>query len=119
LEDFSSASQFADKAMEVCHQIDDKLSIADIYRTKSIIERKLNNYPLAESYLQSSLRLNEKMKNTLNVAETSYELASLYGDLTRQDEKQKYLREALTRYREVQAEERVQKIEKLLTQSIS
>ena len=114
LEDFSFASQFADKAMEVCHQIDDRLSIADIYRTKSIIERKLNNYPLAESYLQSSLRLNEKMKNTLNIAETSYDLASLYDELNRNDEKQEYLREALKCFRKVQAMERVQKLEELL-----
>jgi tetratricopeptide (TPR) repeat protein len=119
LEDFESASQFADKAMEVCHQIDDKLSVADIYKTKSVIERKLKNYSLAESYLQTSLRLNEKMKNILNIAETSYELASLYGDLNRHEEKQSYLREALKRYREVQQSERVKKIEQLMTHSVS
>lgn len=117
--DYENASNFADKAMEVCHHIDDKLSIADIYRTKSIIERKLNNYALAESYLQSSLRLNKKMKNILNIAEASFELANLYGELNRQNEKQEYLKEALKHYREVQATERVQKIEKLLQQTIS
>jgi tetratricopeptide (TPR) repeat protein len=118
LEDFGSASQFADKAMEVSHQIDDKLTIADIYRIKSAIERKLQNYTLAESYLQSSLRLNEKMKNVLNIAETYYDLATLYGELDRIDERQECLREALKGYREVQVSEQVQKIEGLLAQAI-
>ena len=39
LKEFDSALSFADKSMEVAHQIDDKLTIADIYITKSRIEK--------------------------------------------------------------------------------
>ncbi|MCK7537641.1 MAG: tetratricopeptide repeat protein [Marinilabiliales bacterium] len=66
MENCEAALAFADKALEVSHVIDDKLSIADVYRTKSIIEKKMKNYSKAENYLQSSLRLNKNKENVLN-----------------------------------------------------
>lgn len=116
--DFENAHRFADKSMEVCHQIDDNLTMADIYKTKSLIEKNLKNYEKAENYLQSSLRLNQKMNNILNIAETSFELANLYGELNRMHEKEEYLRTALKCYREVQASERIQQVEEMLSTDI-
>ena len=51
LHDYQLASAFADKAMEVCNRLNDRLSIADIYKIKGIVERSLKNYSAAENYL--------------------------------------------------------------------
>lgn len=118
LKEFDAAKSFADKAMEICHQIDDKLTMADIYKTKSMIEKNLKNYETAEHFLHSSLRLNVKLKNILNVAETSFELASLCGEMNKMEEREKYLHDALKYYREVMASDRVRQIEEMLTPKI-
>ena len=48
--DYIMAEAFAEKAMQICHKIDDKLSMADVYKIKGIIQRKLKNYDKAENY---------------------------------------------------------------------
>ena len=92
--------------------------MADIYKTKSEIEKHLKNYEKAENYLLSSLRLNEKMNNILNIAESGFEIARLYGEFNRKQEREEYLRESLKRYREVQAFSSVQKVEEMLALKI-
>ncbi len=80
LNDFPLAIAFADKAMEISYKINDRLSIADIYRVKGIIQRKLENKELSENYLQTSLRMNKELDNKFNQAETSFELGLLYKE---------------------------------------
>ena len=115
LEEYQIAGAFADKAMEVCHRIDDKLSIADVYKIKGIIERNKKNYQLSENFFLSSLRLNKKMENSLNVAECSYELSVLYEEMERYEEVKSHLEDSLTYYRKIKADEHVRKIEEKLT----
>lgn len=115
LNECEAAKAFADKALEVSHVIDDKLSIADIYRIKSIIERKMKNYAQAEDYLHSCLRLNSKVANTLNQAEAKMELADLYGEMDRKTDKEKLLNESLKYYQDMQIPDRVKKVEEMLS----
>lgn len=107
---------FANRSLEVCHLIDDKLSIADVYRTKSIIERKIKNYESAENYLQSSLRLNTIKGNCLNSAEAKMELGVLYGEMKKDDKKEKLLHESLNEYAELNHIDQVGKIASMLKQ---
>lgn len=81
LNDFFLASAFIDKAMEVCYALNDRLSMADIYKIKGIIERNLRNFKLSENYLLTSIRINQELFNKLNEAESLYELGILYTEM--------------------------------------
>ncbi len=114
LDKLDEALLFADKALEISHVIDDKLTIADVYRTKSIMERKIKNYRKAENYLQSSLRLNKNKENLLNIAEVKMELGELYDKMEMKQEKIKMLNESLKEYQQLNIADRVKKIEEML-----
>jgi tetratricopeptide (TPR) repeat protein len=76
----------AHEAMTLSYQLNDKLSIADIHKILGIISSKKENYLAAETYLLTSLRLNNELSQDLNAAETNYELGILYktkGDRSR------------------------------------
>ncbi|HKI77367.1 MAG TPA: tetratricopeptide repeat protein [Ignavibacteriaceae bacterium] len=114
LEDYPLANAFADKSMEICFKLNDRLSIADIYKIKGIIERKTKNYKGAENYLLSSLRINEELENILNQAETAFELGLLYFELNRKDEAAKNLKFSLDFYKKQKSSSMVNKIQDLL-----
>ncbi len=101
-DDIKSAAVFVDKALEISHKVDDKLTSADIYKVKGIIERHLKNYKLSESYLLNSLRINKSLKNEMNIAETSLELAALYEEMDNSKSKNSYLKNALNYYKQIQ-----------------
>lgn len=116
LEDYPLANAFADKAMEICFKLNDRLSIADIYKIKGIIERKVKNYKGSENYLLSSLRINEELENILNQAETSYELGVLYFETGKKDEAHMHLKFALEYYKKQKASSMISKIQLLLSE---
>ena len=109
---------FANKALEISHLIDDKLSIADVYRTKSMIERKIKNFRLAENYLQSSLRANTNSGNNLNCAEAKMELGQLYGEMELKTERDEMLNQSLKQYQDLNIVDRAKKVESLLSMPI-
>lgn len=115
LDNCDAALAFADKALEVSNLIDDKLSIADVYRTKSTIEKKMKNFKKAENYLQSSLRLNKNNENILNTAEGKMELGELYGVMDLRNDKEKFLRESLREYQELNISNKIKKVEEMLS----
>ena len=108
------AARFADKALDISNSTDDKLTSADIYRVKGIIERFRENYNDAESFLLSSLRMNTSLNNEKNIAETSYELAVLYDKKNNTESKISYLKSALNYFKQVNAFRKVKKIEDML-----
>jgi tetratricopeptide (TPR) repeat protein len=114
IKDIRMARDFADKALSISHTLDDKLTIADIYKVRGIIAREMNDTQTAESYLMISLRINAKLGNNLNMAETSTELGILYKKLNNQELSVTYLTHALDYYKKYNAVDKVSKIEKLL-----
>jgi len=110
-DDINSGAIFADKAFEISHNVDDKLTLADIYKVKGIIERRMKNYKLSEGYLLNSLRINTSLKNETNIAETSLELVELYEEFDSSESKNSYLKNALNYYKQVQALQKVKEIE--------
>jgi len=108
------AEEFTDKALELSHYLDDKLTLADLYKVKGILERNLKNFHNAEDYLLDSLRINTSLRNEMNIAETSYELGILYKEIDNQNSKQSYLKTALNYFREIRATDKVKQIENLL-----
>jgi tetratricopeptide (TPR) repeat protein len=110
-DDINSAAVFVDKAFEFSHEVDDKLTSADIYKVKGTIERRLKNFKLAESFLLNSLRINTSLNNEMNIAETSLELAALYNETDNPESKEAYLKSALNYYKQIDASQKVKKIE--------
>lgn len=108
------AAEFADKAMEISHHLDDKLTLADLYRVKGLLERKMKNYSASEGYLLDSLRINTSLKNEMNIAETSFELAVLYKEMNNSKSKQSYLKSSLDYFKQISAAEKIKKIEELI-----
>ena len=115
--DFSYALEFADKALELGNTLDDKLTIADSYKIKGIIERNRGNYSTAEHYLLTSLRMNTKLNNTMNIAETSFELGILYQGYDEMDKRDEFLNSSLSYFKKINARSKVMKIEEILDPS--
>ena len=92
----------------------DKLTLADIYKTKGIIERYLQNYNESENFLLSSISLNTRLKNEQNIAETSLELAILYDEMNKSESKNNYLKKSLDYFKQINAADKVNTIENML-----
>jgi tetratricopeptide (TPR) repeat protein len=111
---FYYASEFANKALEIGHNADDKLTIADIYKVKGIVARELNDFEASETYLLNSLRINKSFNNELNAAETSFELGVLYERMHDPKSKMSHLERSKDYYTDIGASDKVKKIEQFL-----
>lgn len=111
---FDEAKSFADKALELSHYLDDKLTIADIYKVQGIISRAKKDYQSAEAYFLMSLRINANLKNEGNFAESSYELGLLNKEVGNEDKSKFYLNQALDYYQKIPSNGKVKNIENLI-----
>lgn len=111
---FYYASEFANKALEISHNADDKLTIADIYKVKGIVARELNDFEASETYLLNSLRINKSFNNELNAAETSFELGVLYEKMHDPKSKMSHLKRSKEYFTDIGASDKVKKIEQFL-----
>ena len=114
LEDFFYASEFANKALEMSHNLNDRLAVADIYKVKGTIERHLGNYKIAETNLLTSLRINESFNNQMNAAETAFELGLLYEKMNDANQKNSYLTKAKDYYKKIESLVNVERIDAML-----
>jgi tetratricopeptide (TPR) repeat protein len=113
--DFNLADAFADKAMQICIRTNDKLSVADVYKIKGVIQRERNNYAEAENFLKTSLRINKEYGNKFNEAETYLELGSLYKIVGNPDKSNLMFTEALKYFRSLKAEVKVKAIKEQIS----
>ena len=81
LNELAAAYLISKKAMEVAHLINDRLTIAEVYKIQGTIQRRLKKYILAENSFISALRINKNLGINLNVAECYFELASVHREL--------------------------------------
>src|ERR1035437_1372180 len=109
------AAAFSDKAMKVCNKVNDRLSVADIYKVKGIIERELGEHEKSENLLKTSLMMNIELGNKLNEAETSVELGRLYYKLKDKKKSLDWFTKAITYYRGQGSKKKIMEIEPLLT----
>ncbi|MBM4175914.1 MAG: tetratricopeptide repeat protein [Ignavibacteria bacterium] len=119
MNEYDLADAFATKSYDICYGLSDKQSLAEVYKIKGMIARLRKNFNDSENYLQSSLRLNEKFRDDLNLAETSFELAKLYGTLNKKTEEDNYLNQALQYYRKIEAVGKIKELQKLLDNRIN
>jgi adenylate cyclase len=114
LHNLPMASVFSDKVMKACHNINDRLSVADIYKVKGIITRELGEFERSEILLKTSLMMNLKLGNKLNEAETSFELGRLYCKLNDKKKSVKWFTKAFTYYKGQGTKKKIMEIEPLL-----
>jgi tetratricopeptide (TPR) repeat protein len=115
-EDYKLSDVFAEKALQVCHKINDRLSIADVYKVKGIIHRDTKNYKLAENYLNTSLRINKELKNEMNAAETEFELGLLHKHMGNKYESRAFFERAKKYFIKIGALKEAKEIDKLVKQ---
>ena len=115
MEDVELSRAFAAKAMEICYKTYDKLSVAEIYKVEGILQRIQKNFTHAESYLNTSLRINKEYKNRLNEAETNLELGILYLEWEKPDNARKCLEDSLAYFKKIKAVHEIENIEQYLT----
>ena len=96
--EYNLANKFADKAFESAIRIDDRLTIAEVYRVKGLVQKAQKNFALAEEYLEISRQLNEDFYNEYNTAEISLELAKLYTELNEKTRSSEMLNDARNYY---------------------
>ena len=77
LHDLPMALKLVNKALEPFSTVGDRLSVADSYKIKGMIHREMKKFNFAESYLQTSLRMNLELRNHLNAGETYFEIGLL------------------------------------------
>jgi tetratricopeptide (TPR) repeat protein len=114
LDDHNLAAAFADRSLELAYRINDRLTVADVYKLKGVIQKNMNNYTAAENYFLTSLRINKELSNKYNYAETSFELGLLYKETGKKKESSNHLNEAKTYYRRIKAESEIKKIELIM-----
>lgn len=113
------AKEFSDKALSISHYLDDNLTIADIYKVRGIIAKNLNDTKTAESYLMISLRINTSKRNSLNVAEASVEIASLYKDEGKLELSKQYYLQAMDYYKKCNALDKIETIKESIKDLIN
>lgn len=101
LNDTTVANALINCAMEISCRINDRLSIAEVYKIKGKIELELKNYDYAENLLLTSMRLNKELENKYNLAETSISLSKLYEIQKQKKESARYRDMAILYYKEV------------------
>lgn len=114
ISDYNFATAYSDKAMELAMRLNDRLTIADVYKVKGMIERDIANFEVSESLLQTSLRLNKELDNKYNYAETAYEIGLLYKLWHKHDLAVKYLKNSREYYISINALLQAEKIENIL-----
>jgi tetratricopeptide (TPR) repeat protein len=114
LKDYKLADAFAAKAMEIAYKINDKLSIAEVYKVTGVVKRNLGELDTAQDYLLTSLRLNKDLNNQLNIAETKVELGHLMKLLNEEDKCKQYFIDALDYYRKIKSPVDIAELEKLI-----
>ncbi|MFA6980010.1 MAG: tetratricopeptide repeat protein [Ignavibacteriaceae bacterium] len=110
LNDDTLAGALADRGMEISNKINDKLTIAEVYKIKGILERKKKRYEIAQNYFSSSLRLNKELGNDLNYAETAVEFGILLSENKQAEEANNYFQEALKYYKKIKAHDEINRI---------
>jgi len=110
LNNYVMANAFALKAMEIAFKINDRLSIADIYKIKGIIEKNKKNYLLSENYFNTSLRINKELENILNQAETLYEMGFLYKQMRDFKQSKLCFNKALNKFKYLKIDKMVEQI---------
>ncbi len=114
IKDYIFASAYIQKSMSICKKINDRLSIAELYKIKGIIYRNKKKYSYAEKFFNASLKINNEFDNKMNEAETFYEMGYLYSEMGKKPESIRNWKKSLQYYKKIKHSNMISKIESLL-----
>ena len=114
LNELATAYSISQKALETAHLINDRLTIAEVYRIQGVIQRKLKNYLLAENNFISALRINKKLDIKLNIAECYYELAIMFNETANTELEKAHLADSLQFYSKINLTSKINEIQQKL-----
>jgi tetratricopeptide (TPR) repeat protein len=109
LHDLPVALQLVNTSIEQFTQTHDRLSLADAYKVKGMIHREMKSLDAAESYLQTSLRINVELNNQVNIGETYFEIGILATTRKSQAAALQAFQQAKATFKKVGALENVKK----------
>ena len=108
--DLLSSTALATSAFQIFSTLQDRLSIADVYKIFGLISKKRKENEVAISYLEHSKRINQDYHNPLNLGETLYELAQLYTDEENVNDALKNYNLALDEFELVNAQQKIKDV---------
>ncbi len=109
-DDFDQSIAFLNKSMELSKKINDRLTIADLYKIKGLLSKKMKKKREAEKYFFKSLRMNKELDNKFNYYETLYELGQLYKEWNKTDLAMENLTKAFNYKKSIGAENAAKEI---------
>lgn len=110
-----SAENHLEKALNISHNINDRLTIADVYRIHGLIHWKKKNRNLAESFFNTSIRLNLELDNELCASESRFELVRILKQNDKEKEAQIHISEVLKYYRKIKSGNEIDEIKAQLS----
>jgi tetratricopeptide (TPR) repeat protein len=113
--DCALALAFCNLALEHFDRVNSRLAIADGYKIKAVILCRMKQFQLAETYFQSSIRINEEQNSTLNLGETWFEIGMMYKELRQLKPAREAFARARSAFRKVGAESEVQRTDSEMT----
>jgi tetratricopeptide (TPR) repeat protein len=108
------ASLYMERAKSICQISNDRLTTADLYKVQGLIEKKKRNINIAESLFQTSIRINNELKNELNETEAREELGKMLFDNNKKKEAGIELGNALKYYRKISFKSKVSELSSLI-----
>lgn len=107
---YKTALKIIEQSTAISYQINDTLTIADLFKLNGIVLKELERFDAAEDMLLTSLRINNELGNKLNYAETSVELGYLYKSIKKTELAIKYFTIALEYFKKIEAQKEINEL---------
>jgi len=112
-QDLNMALVFCKKALESFMQFSDQAGVAEVCKYVGIILSKKLSWGLARQYFQLSLKINKRIENILNLAETQYALGMAYR--MRNNRELEFMNLSLENFKILNARKEIAKVRKVIS----
>ena len=100
--------------MEIFHQLDDKLGIAEAQKLYGCIYTREQDWDTAAQHFNDSIESYKSCDNSLGLAEVYYEFGLMYQDKQELKPANNYLNDSLKLFEQLKASERIEQVQSLL-----
>lgn len=111
-QDHFLALGYCKKAYESYQKFHDLAGIAEICKLVGVIFSEHLSWPLGKQYFQTSIMINQRIKNVSNLAETQFAFGLALKKRNQKDKALKYLTQGLENFQKLKYKLEIQKIEK-------
>jgi tetratricopeptide (TPR) repeat protein len=115
MKDYHSSADLATTAFHLFHDIGDKVSCGDIYKILGMINRDMDQDNLAESFFNTSLKINKQYHFPLSLGETLFEMGEHDYKRGNFDTAKKNYKDAISAFTEIDATQKIEEVERQLS----